>query len=269
MALNAMPSLFIGHGTPMNALQSNIYTDAWRRLGEALPRPRAILSISAHWFTQGVLVTGNDRPATIHDFHGFPPELYECHYPAPGDPELARHIQQHLQIAGDQPIEASISNDWGLDHGTWSILMHLYPNADIPVLQLSIDATKPAEFHFQLGQRLRSLRQEGVLILASGNVVHNLQRIRWTPGATPYSWANEFNDWIRVKLEQRDADNLIHFERAGQAALLSVPTVEHYLPLLYAFGASSPEDSIQIPTDGVELGSISMLSALFQPSSDR
>lgn len=264
MKTTTMPLLFIGHGSPLNALAENVYTRAWRSLGERLPKPRAILAVSAHWYTQGTLITGNDRPETIHDFHGFPEALYECRYPVPGAPELARQIRDALLAPQPDSVEVAISNDWGLDHGTWSILMHIYPQADIPVLQLSIDATKPAEFHFELGRRLQSLRDDGVLILGSGNVVHNLQRIRWNQDAAPYSWAEEFNQWIASKLEQRDMDSLIHHERAGQAAGLSVPTIEHYLPLLYILGASNRDDTCHLPTDGIELGSISMLSALFE-----
>ena len=259
MSSSTMPVLFLGHGSPMNALEENSYTRAWRELGATLPRPRAILAISAHWFTSGTLVTANKQPQTIHDFYGFPPELYECQYPAPGAPQLAQQIQQHLH-----PLDVHLSDDWGLDHGTWSLLLKMYPEADIPVVQLSIDANRPAEFHYQLGRQLRPLRDQGVLILGSGNVVHNLGEIRWGQDTPPYPWSERFNHWIRAALERGDYNSVIHYEHASDDAKLSVPTVEHFLPLLYIIGASGEADSVSFPTDGIELGSISMLSALFQ-----
>lgn len=259
MSSTTMPALFVGHGSPMNALEENQYTRAWRQLGESLPRPRAILAVSAHWYTRGTLITDDDQPGTIHDFRGFPPALYECDYPAPGSPQLARQIRNQLA-----PLDVQLSKDWGLDHGTWSVLMKMYPDADIPVLQLSIDATQPPEYHYRLGQQLRSLRDEGVMIIGSGNVVHNLGKIRWGQEAAPYPWAEHFNQWIRSALEHNDPDTLIQFERAGDDARLSVPTLEHYLPLLYVTGASDNDDMVTFPTDGIALGSISMLSVLYQ-----
>ncbi len=253
-----MPVLFIGHGSPMNAIESNQYTKSWRHLGERLPRPKAILSISAHWYTRGTHVTAMERPQTLHDFRGFPPSLYECEYPAPGAPELARKMSGLLE-----PLDIGLSGDWGLDHGTWSVLMQMYPRAEIPTLQLSIDATKPAEFHYQLGQNLRPLRDEGVLILASGNVVHNLGLLRWEANAEPYDWASAFNDRVRNALADGDHGSVIHFEDSGAEARLSAPSDEHFLPLLYILGASDRDDKVEFPCDGIELGAISMLSVLY------
>ncbi|MFC6635731.1 4,5-DOPA dioxygenase extradiol [Microbulbifer taiwanensis] len=258
MSEQRMPVLFIGHGSPMNAIESNPYTESWRRLGERLPRPRAILAISAHWYTDGTHVTAMARPQTLHDFRGFPPSLYECEYPAPGAPQLARRIRQLLE-----PMNIGLSNDWGLDHGSWSVLMQMYPRAEIPTLQLSIDAGKPAEFHYQLGQQLRALRDEGVLILASGNVVHNLGLLRREANAEPYDWASAFNDRVRNALIDGDHGFLIHCEQAGAEARLSIPTAEHFLPLLYILGASDGGDKLEFPCDGIALGAISMLSVLY------
>ncbi|WP_226876744.1 4,5-DOPA-extradiol-dioxygenase [Microbulbifer hainanensis] len=258
MKAQTMPTVFIGHGSPLNALEENRYTRGWRQLAESLPRPRAILAISAHWYTRGTLITSGEQQRTIHDFHGFPPALYECNYPAAGSPQLARQIQEQLS-----PLDVKLSEDWGLDHGTWSILLKMYPEADIPVLQLSIDATRYGEFHYQLGQQLRPLRDQGVLILGSGNVVHNLGLMRWDQATPPYPWAQNFDRWIRDALVRGDHDSLIHFEHAGGDARLSVPTPEHFLPLLYIAGASDSADKVSFPTEGIELGSISMLSALY------
>ncbi|WP_323844196.1 4,5-DOPA dioxygenase extradiol [Microbulbifer magnicolonia] len=264
MQQQIMPTLFVGHGSPMNALEDNPHTSSWRGLGEQLPQPRAILAISAHWYTRGTYVTANIRPPTLHDFHGFPPALYQCDYPAPGAPELTKEIQHLLQ-----PLEVELGDDWGLDHGTWSVLMHMYPAAQIPTLQLSIDATRSPEFHYRLGQQLQPLRERGVLIIGSGNVVHNLARIDWREDAAVPSWAEGFNQTVRAALELGDHQSLIHYERAGHDAQLSVPTPEHYLPLLYIAGASTADDKVSFPTDGIELGSISMLTALFSPQAAR
>jgi len=266
-----LPALFIGHGSPMNALETNRHTQAWRQLGHALsgtaagvPRPKAVLAVSAHWYTRGTAVTVASRPETIHDFHGFPPELFAVRYPAPGDPALAQRVQALLQptvVVPDRPDKQD--QQWGLDHGTWSVLTHVFPQADVPVVQLSIDATQPAEYHYELGRRLAPLREEGVLILGSGNVVHNLRVIKWGSDAEPYPWATDFNDRLRSALAGGDHQAAIDYQRFESAAL-SVPTPEHYLPLLYVLGAAAGREnrptSIQFPTDGIELGSISMLT---------
>ena len=251
-----LPTLFFGHGNPMNAITENGYTAAWRRIGESTPRPKAILAISAHWFVPGTGVTLSTAPRTIHDFGGFPAELYQVQYPAPGDPALARRIQRLLS-----PLDVRSDHSWGLDHGTWSVLRHLYPAADIPVVQLSIDETQPAAFHFAMGKKLAPLREEGVLIIGSGNLVHNLHAYAWGEHARdPYDWAVRFETAARQLMLAGDLEPLVDYERLGPDAVLSVPTPDHYLPLLYVLGARQQEDLIRFPVEGVEGGSISMLS---------
>jgi 4,5-DOPA dioxygenase extradiol len=252
-----MPTIFVGHGSPMNAIESNRYTQAWQQLGESIDQPSAILAVSAHWYTRGTAFTAGAKPKTIHDFHGFPPELFAFDYPAPGAEKLLPKVQELLA-----PTPVTADGQWGLDHGTWSVLAHMYPRADIPVAQLSINGTLPAQAHYEFGQKLSALRDEGVLIFASGNVVHDLRRLNWNANAEPYSWAREFNDGIREAIARRDYRFAIEYEKAGAAANASIPTAEHYLPLLYVLGASRPQDAVSFPTDGLEMGSISMLSVL-------
>lgn len=250
-----IPAVFIGHGNPMNALTENIYTEAWRRLGSELPRPKAILSISAHWFVPGTGVTISTSPRTIHDFGGFPRQLYEVQYPAPGDPELARRVQEMLA-----PLEVVQDNSWGFDHGTWSVLRHVYPAADIPVVQLSIDETRPASFHFEIGQRLAPLREENVLIFGSGNLVHNLHAYAWGKHMPdPYDWAVRFETEARHMMLAADYKPLIDYEKLGPSALLAIPTPDHYLPLLYVIGSRQQGEPTTFPVEGVDGGSISML----------
>jgi 4,5-DOPA dioxygenase extradiol len=251
-----MPAIFFGHGSPMNTLEHNRYTDAWRKLGESVPRPRAILCISAHWYTRGTGVTAVDRPGTIHDFYGFPRALFDVRYPAPGDPGLAARVRDMLR-----PIEVSMDLAWGLDHGTWSVLKHVYPDADVPVVQLSIDGTQPPRFHYDIGKRLAPLRDEQVLVIGSGNVVHNLGLMR-REGGPAYDWAVRFNERVRDALSSRDHETLIEFERAGEDARLSVPTPEHYLPLLYIAALQGDDEEMSFAVDGYELGSLSMLTAV-------
>ena len=251
-----MPAIFFGHGNPMNALLNNAYTERWSAIGKALARPKAILCISAHWYIPGAAVTLNTAPRTIHDFGGFPRELYEVQYPAPGDPELARRVQAMLA-----PIRVEFDERWGLDHGTWSVLRHVYPAADIPIVQLSIDETKPANFHYEIGQRLAPLREEGILLVGSGNLVHNLHAYAWGRHAVdPFEWAVRFEQEARGWLQSGDHRPLVHYESLGREAQLSIPTPDHYLPLLYVIGASSAKDRLSFPVEGVDGGSISMLS---------
>ena len=251
-----MPTIFVGHGNPMNALTRNRYTDAWERLAASLPAPKAILAISAHWYVPGTGVTVMTAPRTIHDFGGFPQELYEVQYPAPGDPLLAARIQQLLA-----PVSVARDEQWGLDHGTWSVLRHLYPRADIPVVQLSIDATQPATFHYDIGRRLAPLRAEGVLLLGSGNLVHNLRAYRWgQPVADPYDWAARFEEQTRAMLVAGDHQSLVNYARLGQDAMLAIPTPDHYLPMLYTIAARQQNDTVAFPVDGIDGGAISMLS---------
>jgi len=252
-----MPALFFGHGSPMNTLEHNRYTEAWRRLGQSMPKPKAILAISAHWYTRSTAVTAMDWPRSIHDFGGFPQELFEVQYPAPGDPALAARVRELLA-----PIDVQLDKSWGLDHGTWSVLVHAFPHADVPAVQLSIDGTKPPSFHYELAQKLAPLRNKGVLIVGSGNVVHNLGRIQWTKDAKPYDWAVRFNDEVRSYLAAREHGLLIDYATLGEDARLSVPTPDHYLPLLYVIAQQGENETISLPIDGIEFGSIGMLTAV-------
>jgi 4,5-DOPA dioxygenase extradiol len=251
-----LPALFIGHGNPLNALQKNSFTDGWSRIGLQIARPKAILSISAHWFVPGTGVTVSTSPRTIHDFGGFPRELYQVQYPASGDPALARRVQQLLA-----PLHVNLDDSWGLDHGTWSVLTHVYPAADIPVVQLSINEAKGSLFHFDIGTKLAPLRDEGILIVGSGNIVHNLHSYAWGGHKPdPYDWAVRFESEARQMLVAGEYDPLIHYEKLGRDAQLSIPTPDHYLPLLYVIGTSQKNDRIAFPIEGVDGGSISMLT---------
>jgi len=251
-----MPALFFGHGNPMNALAHNAFTESWSAIGAQLPRPKGILCVSAHWYVPGAAVTINTAPRTIHDFGGFPRELYEVKYPAPGDADLALRVQKLLS-----PLPVELDEHWGLDHGTWSVLCHVYPNADIPIVQLSIDETKPASFHFEIGQRLASLREEGILLVGSGNLVHNLHTYAWGRHVVdPFDWAIRFEREARSLLLSGDHRPLVHYESLGPDATLSVPTPDHYLPLLYVIGARAPHEPLSFPVEGVDGGSISMLT---------
>jgi 4,5-DOPA dioxygenase extradiol len=254
-----MPAIFFGHGNPMNALAGNAYTQAWSKIGAGIPRPKAILAISAHWYVPYVAVTGMKEPRTIHDFGGFPRELFEFAYPAPGDPALAMRIRELLE-----PVDAGIDSQWGLDHGTWSVLCHVFPHADIPVVQLSIDETQPPQFHFQAGKLLAPLRDENVLVIGSGNIVHNLHAYAWgRHPAEPFDWAVRFDGRVRELLAANDMASLVDYESLGRDALLSAPTPDHYLPLLYIAGMLADEDPISFPVAGMDGGSISMLSVQF------
>jgi 4,5-DOPA dioxygenase extradiol len=251
-----MPAIFFGHGNPMNALSSNPCTGAWRKIGEQTRRPKAVLSVSAHWYVPETGVTVTTAPRTIHDFGGFPRELYEVQYPAPGDPSLARRVQQLLA-----PLEVKLDNSWGLDHGTWSVLRHVYPAADIPVVQLSIDETKPASFHFEVGKKLAPLRDEGVLIVGSGNLVHNLHTYAWgRHPSDPYDWAVRFESTARKMMLADEFKPLINYDTLGRDAALSIPTPDHYLPLLYVLATRQKGELVRFPVEGVDSGSISMLS---------
>ena len=250
------PAIFFGHGNPMNSVTRNGYTEAWWRLGQEMPRPKAILSISAHWFVPGTGATVATAPRTIHDFGGFPQELYQVQYPAPGDPALAHRVQQLLA-----PMEVTLDSSWGLDHGTWSVLRHVYPEADVPVVQLSIDETKPASYHFEIGKKLAPLRDEGVLIVGSGNLVHNLHAYAWSRHPRdPYDWAIRFESAAKAMILAGEYKPLIHYETLGPDATLAIPTPDHYLPLLYVLAAGLPGELIRFPVEGVDGGSISMLS---------
>jgi 4,5-DOPA dioxygenase extradiol len=256
MTTSRMPAIFFGHGNPMNALLTNGYTEAWRRIGESVPRPKAILAVSAHWYPPATLVTAVEKPRTIQDFGGFPKELFAVQYPAPGDLALCRRVQEVLS-----PVEVGFDEGWGLDHGTWSVLVHLFPEADIPVVQLSIDETLPAQAHYDLARSLAPLRDEGVLIMGSGNLVHNLHAYGWGRHVPePYDWAVRFEQSARDWMTSGEHQPLIDYEQLGRDAMLSAPTPDHYLPLLYVLGAQQEGDRVSFPVEGVDGGSISMLS---------
>jgi 4,5-DOPA dioxygenase extradiol len=253
---DTMPTIFFGHGNPMNALYQNDWTEGWAQIGREIPRPAAILCISAHWFIPETAVTVLERPRTIHDFGGFPPELFEFQYPAEGSPELADRICRLLK-----PTDVKMDKRWGLDHGTWSVLCHVYPEADIPVVQLSIDETQPAEFHYGLAMRLAPLRDEGVLICGSGNLVHNLHTYAWGRHVPePLDWALRFETTAREMILNGNHEPLIDYELLGKDALLSAPTPEHYLPLLYILALQRDGEKVSFPVEGFDGGSISMLS---------
>jgi 4,5-DOPA dioxygenase extradiol len=251
-----MPAIFLGHGNPMNALAHNPWTDGWAAISKDVPRPRAVLCVSAHWYLPASLVTSNSAPRTIHDFGGFPRELYEVKYPAPGDPRLAQRVRELLG-----PVSVELDDRWGLDHGTWSVLCHLFPEAEVPVIQLSIDETQPSEFHYETAQRLRSLRDEGVLIVGSGNLVHNLHAYAWgRQQVEPLDWAVRFEERARELLLAGDHVPLIDYETLGKDAALSVPTPDHYLPLLYVIAQQREGEQVSFPVEGFDGGSVSMLS---------
>jgi 4,5-DOPA dioxygenase extradiol len=251
---NKMPAIFFGHGNPLNALEDNVYTRAWAEVGRSLPLPRAVVCISAHWYTQGTHVTAMPAPRTIHDFGGFPQALYEVQYPAPGEPILARQVQKLLA-----PVPVGLDTEWGLDHGAWSVLRHVLPGADIPVLQLSIDRMQPAAFHYELGRRLAPLRHDGVLVMGSGNLVHNLRAYAWgRHPAEPLAWALRFEERALELLLAREHGPLIDYETLGPDARLSIPTPEHYLPLLYVLALQAADEPAGFPVAGIEGGSVSM-----------
>jgi len=254
--ITPMPAIFFGHGNPMNAIGQNGYTDAWAEIGRSIPRPKAILCVSAHWYIPAVAVTAMPKPRTIHDFGGFPRELFEVQYPAPGSPELAARVQE---LMGDGVI--ADDRHWGLDHGTWSVLVHVFPEADIPVVQLSINEAETAAFHYQTAKRLSALRDEGVLVIGSGNLVHNLHTYAWgRHNVDPFDWALRFEDKARELILADDHEPLIEYESLGRDAMLSAPTPDHYLPLLYILALKRDGESVSFPVEGFDGGSISMLT---------
>ena len=252
MTRETMPVLFVGHGNPMNAIEETVFAAAWREEAHRLPRPTAILSVSAHWETNGARVTAMPHPRTIHDFSGFPEELYRVEYPAPGSPVLAQRVRE---LIGPEEVAADAA--WGLDHGTWAVVRRMYPGADIPVVQLSLDRQRTPREHVTLAQRLGPLREEGVLVVGSGNLVHNLPLMRWHDKA-PYQWAVEFDRLAAELILAGDLERLADYGALGEAAQLSIPTNEHYLPLLYALALRRPDEPVSFFAEGIVLGSISM-----------
>ncbi len=254
------PVFFVGHGSPMNALEKNAFTQSLVAMRELCPDPRAILCVSAHWMTEGVWITHMKNPRTIHDFYGFPQPLFDIQYPAPGDPELAEQISKQIKAP-----KINLDNEmWGYDHGTWAVLKHMYPEAKIPVLQLSLYIEQPASYHYHLATKLKALRDEGILIIGSGNMVHNLRRINWETHAKPFDWAIEFDEWLKLRLIKRDSQALIDDYYTTEMGKLSVPTPEHYYPLLYALGASDENDELHFEFEEIHNASISMRTLSFR-----
>jgi 4,5-DOPA dioxygenase extradiol len=260
-----MPALFIGHGNPMLAITDNPYAAKWKALGQSLPRPRAILAISAHWHVPYTAVTSQLAPPTLHDFGGFPRALFQVRYPAPGDPALAAQLVELL--APD--AEVRLATDWGLDHGSWSVLRHMYPEADIPVVQLSMDSRQSPGWHVDLGRRLTVLRDQGILLLGSGNLVHNLGRVHWEAGAAAHPWAVEADNWFADRIRARDLETLCNMGGFPAAARLAVPDADHFLPLLYILGASTADDDISFPVQGIDLAAVGMRACLCQSAATR
>ncbi len=250
-----MPVLFLGHGSPMNAIEDNPFTQGWQRVGKDLPRPNAILCISAHWETRGTYVTGMAKPRTIHDFGGFPQALFDVQYPAPGSPKLAQNIQQAITSA-----HVGVDHAWGLDHGAWSVIMHLFPKADIPVVQLSLDRGLSPAQHYALGRELAFLRKKGILIIGSGNMVHNLGMIDWHNPDGGYDWAQEASSRMNNMVRQGDHGGLLNYAAQGRAFQLSIPTPEHYLPLLYTLALKEEDEDLTLFNDKLMMGSIAMTS---------
>ena len=254
--MEKMPVLFVGHGSPMNAIEQNAFTETLTSLSARLPRPQAVCVVSAHWVTAGTQVVASAHPRTIHDFYGFPRPLYDVQYPAPGAPDEATELSANPEIQK--------TDEWGLDHGAWSVLRHLYPQADVPAFQLSLDARRTFREHLELGREISALRERGVLIVGSGNIVHNLQRINRDNPHGAYDWALEFDTRVKAAIDQHDASALAQPEKWGEKLLATAhPTPEHYLPLLYCMGATTEQDAVTYPYEGFDFGSISMRMALF------
>jgi 4,5-DOPA dioxygenase extradiol len=253
-----MPTLFLGHGSPMNAIEENEFVAGFRNVAKTLPKPNAILCISAHWYTKGTKVTAMQMPQTIHDFGGFPQALFDVQYPAKGDPTLAKETKELLL-----PIDVELDEKWGLDHGAWSVLKHLYPNADVPVIQLSIDYTQPAQYHFALANKLQSLRHKGILIIGSGNIIHNLGLVDFKnihKDNYGFDWAIEAREIINTSLLNGNYTNLLQYEKQNKALQLAIPTPEHFLPLIYTLGLQQKGEKVSLFNDKLLAGSLSMTS---------
>jgi 4,5-DOPA dioxygenase extradiol len=249
-----MPLLFVGHGNPMNAIEHNEFTQGWENTGKLLPLPKAILCISAHWETSGTFVTAMEKPRTIHDFGGFPQKLFDVQYNAPGSPELARETAALVKTT-----QVHMDHDWGLDHGCWSVIKRFYPEADIPVIQMSLDYRQAPQYHYDLAKELAGLRKKGVLIVGSGNIVHNLRQVRWN-ASTGYDWAVEANEKVKALISANEHAPLVNYGSLGSAMQMAVPSPEHYLPLLYILGLKNEDEKVDFFNDKTELGAISMTS---------
>jgi 4,5-DOPA dioxygenase extradiol len=250
-----MPVLFVGHGSPMNAIEHNEFTEGWRSVAESIAKPAAILCISAHWETNGTMVTAMKKPKTIHDFGGFPQKLYDVQYPAPGSPELARETQK---MVAESTVD--LDENWGLDHGTWSVIRHMYPDASVPVIQMSLDYNLSAQSQYDRAKALAPLRKKGVLIIGSGNMVHNLRRIDWANQNHGFDWADEANDTFKKLIAGNDHGQLINYQKLGPAVALAIPAPEHYLPLLYVLALKREDEAVSFFNDKTVMGSLSMTS---------
>jgi len=255
--MSKMPMMFIGHGSPMNAIEDNRYTRSWKEIAKKIPKPESIVSISAHWYTKGTKIMNEENPKTIYDMYGFPKELYEIPYNVPGNPKLAENVKSLISK------QSVFDNSWGIDHGTWSVLVHMYPERDIPVIQISIDSSAPPEVHYRIGKELKSLRHQGVLLFGTGNIVHNLRMIDWGIEDKGFDWAYKFDDYIKENIENRNHENVINYLSLGEKAKLAVPTPDHFNPILYILGASDKEDKISTYNNSCMMGSLSMTSYLF------
>ena len=258
LSTTQMPVFFFGHGSPMNAIEENEFSKEWERIGRSIPKPNAILCISAHWLTKGTFVTAMEKPKTIHDFGGFPEVLFAVDYPAPGSPVLAKETASLVH-----DIHIGLDDDWGLDHGCWSVVKHLYPDADVPVIQMSIDYNQPAQYHYDLARQLAALRKKGILIIGSGNMVHNLRMVAWEKMNSPdfaFDWATEANDKMKKFIAEYNHQPLIHFKEQGRAFDLAIPTPDHYFPMLYALALQDKQDSLSFFNDKAVMGSLTMTS---------
>ena len=256
--MTKMPVLFVGHGSPMNAIEDNAYSRTWRNIAELMPKPEVILSFSAHWYTKGTKIMNEENPKTIYDMYGFPKELYEVTYNTTGSPAMAETSKALISR------ETVYDNTWGIDHGTWSVLVHMYPERNIPVFQISIDAGAPPETHYKIGRELKTLREQGVLIFGTGNIVHNLRMADWNRSGEGFDWAYEFDGFVYENIMKKNHENILKYGEQGNLARLAVPIPDHFYPLLYALGASDEEDKISVFNKACELGSVSMTAYLWE-----
>ena len=256
--MTKMPVVFVGHGSPMNAIEDNEYSRSWRSIADRIPRPEVIISISAHWYTEGTKIMNEEEPRTIYDMYGFPKELYEIVYNSPGSPNIAKAAKKLISK------ETEYDNSWGIDHGTWSVLIHMYPERDIPVFQISVDAYAPPEIHYNIGKEIKALREKGVLIFGTGNIVHNLRLVDWHKKNKGFDWAYEFDDYIYKNILNNTHENIIKYDEIGDIAKLAVPTPDHFYPLLYILGASDKEERVSVFNKSCELGSLTMTGYLWE-----
>lgn len=253
-----MPVIFVGHGSPMNAIEDNEYSRTWKEIAKRIPKPEVIISISAHWFTKATKIMNEEAPETIYDMYGFPKKLYEMVYDAPGSPVFAKAVKDLISK------ETAYDNSWGIDHGSWSVLVHMYPDRNIPVFQISLDAYAPPQAHYQIGQELKSLREKGALIFGTGNIVHNLRLVDWHMGSKGFDWAYEFDDFIYDNIINKNHNNILKYNEKSDAAQYAVPTPDHFYPLLYVLGASEAEDKVTVFNKSCELGSLTMTGYIWE-----